>query len=189
MKRESTNHSSVWGNGAKVWPYSRSGPESSHSRGSVGADVVAHDTVLPLCCRHVDGCKGLPSATGRLLLCVCVSICVCVCIVLYIHADKEQRLYHPRFTCIWPKLPPGVKYDLSAAACAQCRENKDVYWAVHSFSLFANLQPYLLTVVVLLIKWIDASCRWHNPTFSHSLSKLNLLSLYCGHISDCIQLS
>lgn len=70
------------------------------------------------------------------------SICVCVCIGLWLQADKGQELYHPWFTCIWPKLERGVKCDLSRQCFALCSEDKDIYWAAHNTALITDQQLY-----------------------------------------------
>lgn len=72
------------------------------------------------------------------------SICVCVCIALWMQADKGQELCHPWFTCIWPKLKPGVKCDLSPQCFALCSEDKDIYWAAHNTALITDHQLYPL---------------------------------------------
>lgn len=107
---------------------------------------MAHDSVLPPWCGHLDGCIYLHSANSRQLTCVCVSICVCVCIALWIQTDKGQQLCRPWFTCIWPMHEPGVKCDLSVPWFALCSENKAIYWVAHNTALFSFHRLFPLPV-------------------------------------------
>lgn len=120
-----------------------------------------------------------------------------VCMHCIVHqTDKGQQLCRPWFTCIWPKLEPGVKCDLFVTCFAPCSEDKDIYWAAHKIALLLTAIPTYCFFAVLL-KWLKTSAVWHPPSFPlcfffssahYSLSKINLPLLECFHyVSGYIQ--